>query len=125
MTRKDLLSRLREMKQTTPLNDDERGLIEECLRHLSYENTLDDELTLWDMALAIKVFCQQADCDKHDNICPFQYSDGCRLFLDSAPSSWEVFKRQTKKNKLTNCPNCNAPLQGDVCQYCGSTVEVK
>lgn len=23
---------------------------------------------------------------------------------------------------LTNCPNCNASLQGSVCQYCGTRV---
>lgn len=27
-----------------------------------------------------------------------------------------------EEKKMTNCPNCGAPISGDACQYCGTVI---
>lgn len=30
-----------------------------------------------------------------------------------------------KEQKMTNCPNCGAPITGEKCEYCGTVFEEK
>lgn len=33
-----------------------------------------------------------------------------------------VIGEMKKREKMTNCPNCGAPISGDSCQYCGTVI---
>lgn len=33
-----------------------------------------------------------------------------------------VIGEMKKREKMTNCPNCGAPINGDSCKYCGTVI---